>query len=72
MTTPKPLRRDRSSRGSWWTLKRRRWLYGVATALVPVATVYGLTTEAQNAALLALAGALLGVTGLALANPTEN
>lgn len=72
MSTHSPLRRDRSGRGSWWTLKRRRWLYGVATALVPVATVYGLTTDAQAAPLLALAGALLGVTGLALANPTEN
>lgn len=72
MTTPKPLRRDRSRRGSVFTLKLRRWLYGVAAALVPVATVYGLTTEAQNQALLALAGALLGVTGLALANPTAD
>lgn len=60
------------ARTPYWTLKRRRWAYGVAVALVPIATTFGLLTEVQAAPIVALAGALLGVTGLALANPTEN
>lgn len=54
-----------------WTLKRRRYAYGVATALVPVLVVYGLAAPEHVAPLLGLAGALLGVTGLAFSNPTE-
>lgn len=72
MTAPTPTKRDRSQRGTWWTLTRRRWAYGVATALVPVAVAFGLLTGDQAAPLLGLAAALLGVTGLAFANPTEN
>lgn len=60
-----------AARAPFWTLKRRRWAYGIATALVPVATVYGLVSPEQSAALVALAGAVLGVTGLALTHPTE-
>lgn len=60
-----------ASRAPFWTLARRRWAYGVATALVPVATIYGLVTAEQGAALVVLAGAVLGVTGLALTHPTE-
>lgn len=63
-------RRDR--RGSWWTLKRRRWAYSIAAALVPVALAFGIGTDDQLAALLVLAGAVLGVGGLALANPTDD
>lgn len=72
MTTPKPLKRDRSERGTWWTLKRRRWAYGVAVAAGGVAVAFGLITEAMLASVLVLAGALLGVAGLAVANPTED
>lgn len=72
MTTPKPLRRDRSRRGTWWTLSRRRWAYGVAVAAGGVAVTFGLITDAMLAALLVLVGALLGVTGLAIANPTAD
>lgn len=63
-------RRDR--RGTWWTLKRRRWAYGIAAALVPVALAFGIATGEQLAALLTLAAAVLGVGGLALANPTND
>lgn len=60
-----------AERAPFWTLARRRWAYGIATALVPVATIYGLVTPDQGAALVVLAGAVLGVTGLALSHPTE-
>lgn len=63
-------RRDR--RGTWWTLKRRRWAYGVAISLVPVAIAFGIGTEQQLTALVGMAAAVLGVTGLALANPTDD
>lgn len=65
-------RRDRSNRGTWWTLKRRRWAYGIAAAAVPVAVGYGLVSGEQAAPLLGLAGAVLGISGLALANPTTD
>lgn len=70
MTQPTP-KRDRANRGTWWTLKRRRWAYGIAAAAAPVAVSFGLVSEHQAAPMLGLAGALLGVTGLALANPTS-
>ncbi|WP_449279618.1 hypothetical protein [Leucobacter sp. GX0328] len=71
MTTPTPRRRrDRGARGTWWTLRRRRYLYGLAAAAVPVAVSYGLVSGDQTVPLLALAAAVLGTTGTALANPT--
>lgn len=78
MTTPTSRpdsprrRRDRGARGTWWTLTRRRWAYGIATALAPVAVSYGLVSGEQAAPLIALAGAVLGVTGLALAHPARD
>ena len=69
--TTSPPKRDRSKRGTWWTLTRRRWAYGIAAAAAGVAIAYGIVTPAQTVAWLALAGALLGVSGLALANPTK-
>lgn len=70
MTETRMSRRDR--RGAWWTLKRRRWAYSIASALVPVALAFGIGTGEQLAALLVLAAAVLGVGGLALANPTND
>lgn len=70
MTTPTP-KRDRSKRGTWWTLARRRWAYGIAIALVPLAASIGLITQDLVVPLIALAAAVLGISGLALANPTE-
>lgn len=54
----------------WWTLTRRRWAYGVLVAAGTVLVVHGIVTTEQVAAWLLLGAALLGVTGLAVANPT--
>ena len=72
MTNPDTRMSRRDRRGTWWTLKRRRWAYSIAAAAVPVAVTFGLLSGEQLAALLGLAGAVLGVTGLALANPTDD
>lgn len=72
MTTPAPTKRDRSKRGTWWTLKRRRWAYGIVLASAPVAAAFGIGTGAQHAAIIGLAAAVLGVGTLALANPTKD
>lgn len=37
----------------------RRWLYGIAAAAAPLATVYGLVTDEQSVLWLNLVGALL-------------
>lgn len=37
----------------------RRWLYGIAAAGAPLATVYGLVTEHESVLWLNLAGAVL-------------
>ena len=37
----------------------RRWLYGIAAAAAPLATIYGLVTEQQAVLWLNLAGAVL-------------
>lgn len=37
----------------------RRWLYGVAAAVCPIATAYGLITDNQGVLWLNLAGAIL-------------
>jgi hypothetical protein len=63
--------RDRTTRGTWLTLHHRRWAYGLAVALASAGVVYGVLTIEQSAALVVVASALLGVSGLALANPTR-
>lgn len=63
----------RERRGKWKpTLSQRRWAYGVLGAAGAVAVTYGIVSTEQLAAWLVLGGALLGVTGLALANPTRD
>src|SRR5690625_6341545 len=42
----------------------RRWLYGIAAAAAPLATVYGLVTEQQAVLWLNLAGAVQPQDGL--------
>lgn len=37
----------------------RRWLYGIAAAAAPLATVYGIVTDQQSVLWLNLAGAVL-------------
>lgn len=68
---PQKRRRDRAARGTWWTLARRRWLYGIALAAVPVLLAFGIATEQQLAALSGLSAAVLSIGTLALANPTK-
>lgn len=53
------------------TLKARRYIYGIAVALVPVAITYGLVTADQAGAMLVLVAAVLSVSGTALAHPTK-
>jgi hypothetical protein len=54
----------------FWTPGRRAWLYGVATALVPVLTAYGLVTPDMGGTWLMVVAALLsmGSSTLALQN----
>lgn len=68
--TPEP----KHARPPWWQppLKTRRWAYGVLVAAAPVAVMYGLVSGEEAAALLVVAGAVLSIGGLALANPTKS
>lgn len=52
---------------SWFTEKRRAWLYRILTAAVPVVVGYGLLTETEAAGWLGIALAVLG-TGTATVN----
>ncbi len=54
----------------FWTLRRRRYLYGIAVAAVPLVLSRGWATPAEAVQLLALSAAVLGVAGTALAHPT--
>lgn len=47
------------SRGPAVPAPARRWLYGIAAAVAPLATIYGLVTEHEAVLWLNLAGALL-------------
>ena len=53
--TPAPPAR----RGPVLTAPVRRWLYGIAAAAAPLATIYGLVTDEQAVLWLNLIGALL-------------
>lgn len=59
-------------RRKWFTLKRRRWAYGVLSAIAVALVVQGVASAEQVAAWLGVGAALLGVTGLAIANPTRD
>ncbi len=57
--------------GTWVPdAKTRRWLYGIATALVPLLVALGVFTEAHGGLWLAVVAAVLapGATALAAAN----
>lgn len=47
------------ARGPALSPRTRRWLYGIAAAAAPLATVYGLVTEQESVLWLNLAGAVL-------------
>ena len=57
--TPQPV--------AWLTPELRRWLYGIATALVPILVVYGVIESSTAPMWVALVASVLG-TGTALAN----
>lgn len=57
--TPQPL--------AWLTPEVRRWLYGIATALVPILVVYGVIEASTAPMWVALVASVLG-TGTALAH----
>lgn len=59
---------------NFWTAKRRAWLYGVVTALVPVLTAYGLVTPDLASKWLIVVAAVLsaGSSSLALKNVTPD
>lgn len=42
----------------------RRWLYGIAAAVAPLATIYGIVTDQQAVLWLNLVGALLFTVAL--------
>lgn len=52
--------------------RARRWVYGIALAVVPILTAYGLVSEEHAPLWVSLVSAVL-VPGLALANtpPTQ-
>lgn len=47
--------------------RTRRWLYGIAVAVIPILTVYGIVAESDAALWIGLAGAVLGTGVPALA-----
>lgn len=52
----------------WITTREgRKWLYGVASAAVPLAVLYGAIRPEDAPAWLALAGAVLGVAAPVMA-----
>lgn len=53
--------------GPWLTPVRRRWLYLVLTAAVPLLITYGVLTDSTAPLWVSLAAAVLG-TGTAAAN----
>lgn len=62
--TPQPI--------AWLTPAVRRWLYGIATALVPILVIYGVIESETAPMWIALVASMLG-TGTALAHvPGEN
>lgn len=52
--------------GCWFTPERRRRLYLVLVAGVPVVSLYGWLTQEEIAAWLGVAGAVLGLTTAAV------
>lgn len=49
----------RGRRGPTLPPRARRWLYGIAAAAAPLATIYGYVTDEQAVLWLNLAGAVL-------------
>lgn len=59
---------------SFWTMRRRAWLYGVITALVPLLVAIGMIAGDIAEKILQVAAAILAVGGssMALSNLTPD
>lgn len=67
-----PKHAQTTERFAWLTPDVRRWLYGIATALVPILVIYGVIESETAPMWIALVASVLG-TGTALAHvPGEN
>lgn len=64
---------DELIKPSFWTMKRRAWLYGIVLAGLPLAIALGMPADLADR-ILVIAAAILGVTGssMALANLTPD
>lgn len=62
-----PKHAQTPERLTWLTPDVRRWLYGIATALVPILVIYGLIESETAPMWIALVASVLG-TGTALAH----
>jgi hypothetical protein len=51
----------------WLTRDRRKWIYGICLAIVPLLVLYGVIDESSAPLWIALAGAIIAPS-LALAN----
>lgn len=58
----------------FWNMKRRSWLYSIATSLVPLLVAVGLTTEGTAQLILNVVAAILAVGSgsMALSNLTPD
>lgn len=70
---PGPDHRADASAGpfAWLTADRRRHMYYVMLAAVPLLVGYGITTETDATAWLGLAAAVLGISTAAGHTPTQ-
>ena len=55
----------------WLTRDRRKWIYGICLAVVPLLVLYGVIDESSAPLWIALAGAIIAPS-LALANLTPD
>jgi len=58
----------------FWTMRRRSWLYSIASALVPLLVAIGLVTEGVSQLILNVVAAILAVGSgsMALSNLTPD
>lgn len=67
MTSPRHAADPTPQILDWLTPQVRRWLYGIALAILPILTAYSILQEAHAPLWAALVGSIL-VPGLALAH----
>lgn len=62
----------RAAAGPWLTPARRRWLYLILTAAVPLLITYGVLTETTAPLWVSLGAAILGTGTAAAHTPSES